>query len=86
MDRKRRVAESAEDKAVSATKIFSDNYQPIISCCAQFHRSPTVAGRKFLSVNTARPLEESHIRRQAQWKKAKSKDLLAMRRQDTTGV
>ena len=33
-----------------------------------------------------RMLEEGHIRRQAQWKKAKSNDLLAMHQQDTTGV
>ena len=40
--------------------------------------------KKFLSINTARPLEEGHVQRQARWKKAKSEDLLTMRRQDTT--
>ena len=35
--------------------------------------------KKFISVNTVRQLEEGHVRRQAQWKKAKSEDLLAMR-------
>ena len=40
--------------------------------------------KKFLSVNTARPLEEGHVQRQARWKKAKSEDLLATYRQDTT--
>ena len=30
------------------------------------------------SVNTARPLEEGHVQRQARWKKTESKDLLAM--------
>ena len=31
--------------------------------------------KKFVGVNTARPLEEGHVRRQARWKKAKSEDL-----------
>ena len=42
--------------------------------------------KKFLTINTAKPLEEGHVRRQARWKKAKSKDLLAMRRQYTTSA
>ena len=42
--------------------------------------------KKFVSINTARPLEEGHVQRQTRWKKAKSENLLGMRRQESASV
>ena len=56
---------------VKDNSIAHANYR--VNCCVK-----NSYRKKFVSINTARLLEEGPVQRQARWKKAKSKDLLAM--------